>query len=381
MAQATQLENALLDQIVDELPSLVHMQDELEQRLQEREQMLKTRQGRWVQLALSEAVNSGGLDEAAVWRTARLLHHVPDDRAFSAVFGVHASVIALIWMRYGPELAAMEVFIMDILVFLSWTTTNSTADNLANSWRSNRTTMNDKTWEVMATLWFLLDEIHWEPLVWHKPEPRAPEGSLLHNVTYVIDGIECGIATPTNVVNEIAYLSEKAGKHTVKYENCTALGSGRIKWLSGGVPGSIHDMELAKATGVFDIAPEGEIGLADRGYAGAPPDRIMAVLKPQVFSDGPLVNVPCYTFEERVFNRVICSQRIEVERVYGRLKRFQVLWHSRMKDLTLHRMLFEVLANVVNIQIELEPMRKQTHPMLLFAPATRPVRSLVTADK
>ncbi len=53
----------------------------------------------------------------------------------------------------------------------------------------------------------------------------------------------------------------------------------------------------------------------------------------------------------------------------------------RMRDRLFHRVVFTVLCNVVNIWMELAPMRRHVHPLLMDCRVKRPVRSIVTGDR
>ena len=143
----------------------------------------------------------------------------------------------------------------------------------------------------------------------------------------------------------------------------------------------MHDITLTKNSGLLDAVPLGEKGLADKGYEGLDPATFLVMLKASKVGHGEFSNVPSFTMQEHEYNRALSSQRIEIERVNGRLKRFAVLEDFRMRDRLFHRVVFTVLCNVVNIWMELAPMRRHVHPLLMDCRVKRPVRSIVTGDR
>jgi hypothetical protein len=311
-----------------------------------------------------------------IWTAIRLIQDIRDERAFKSHIGVSPQVVALIWLRYEADFEERGFTQLDLLLGLHWLTTNCTMDQLGTFWHLPRSSADSTLKKALVILWDVLDEINWQKLHWHKDEYLAPPGNLFNGVTFCLDGIECGITKPIDRTDEIAWYSDKKGQHSVKYETCTHISSGRIMWVAGGIPGSIHDITLTYVSGLMNHVPAGEKGLVDSGYEGLPPQTFLRILKSETKTEGIFAYIPSFTLEEHLYNRFLASQRIEIERVNGRLKRFQILWRYRMRDRFLHRMIFEVVCNVVNIQMELEPMREEIHPILLYCPATRPERSL-----
>lgn len=194
------------------------------------------------------------------------------------------------------------------------------------------------------------------------------------DVKFSIDGVECPISEPVDRDARYVYYSKKAGRHTIKYEVATHVSSGRIIWISGGVPGSYHDKRLFNNLGFVDYLPEGERGLADKGYEGAGGILITplkAIRYPACGNPNPTLSL-----EEKLYNRCIGAIRIETERLNGRLKRFNFLNHGRTRDRLLHRLYFIVIANLVNIWLEVCPLRKKLHPLLKDCSIFTPERAL-----
>lgn len=296
-------------------------------------------------------------------------------RTFNSKIGVRVEVLVTMWLRYGPELVAARVSPESVLHLMSCLTTNDTYDSLAGDWDKTRTPFMTTVKETLAVLHELLDEVSWTPKVWHPAETVAPPGSLFFGATFCLDGTECGIAKPSDKQEEDMWYSDKAGQFTVKYETCTHISSGRIMWFAGGVPGSISDIKLAKNSGVIDAVPQGEWGVCDKGYVGMPATQFKAMLKTTNILQGDIQS-RTLALDEKIYNRCLSAVRIEIERVNGRLKRFKALWRSRARERFAHCMIFSVLCNIVNIQMELEPMRECLHPILSDCPIVPPLRAL-----
>ena len=129
----------------------------------------------------------------------------------------------------------------------------------------------------------------------------------------------------------------------------------------------VHDITLTKNSGLLDVVPPREKGLADKGYEGLDPVTFLVMLKALKVGQGEFVNIPSFTMQEHEYNRALSSQIIEIERVNGWLQRFAVLEDFRMRDRLFHR----VLCNVVNIWMELAPMRRHVHPLLMDCRVTK----------
>src|SRR4051794_35737324 len=83
-----------------------------------------------------------------------------------------------------------------------------------------------------------------------------------------LDGTECPIQRPLDWETQFNYYSGKKGCHTIKYEVRVCISNGRLVWLAGGVPGRVHDISLARNSGILNQLQPGELILADKGYVG-----------------------------------------------------------------------------------------------------------------
>ena len=146
-----------------------------------------------------------------------------------------------------------------------------------------------------------------------------------------------------------------------------------VQWY-GGVTGQ-HDTRLFRDSGLYElfgINPETGLppmkGLADRGYFSSKPAKKLVpplwtgIKKPK---NGEL------TDKQEKHNQILATLRIEVERGLGRLKILQRLVRTfRSSDpdfnakLELHRKIFNVSINFVNVWNEFFPLRKKPHWLL-----------------
>lgn len=163
-------------------------------------------------------------------------------------------------------------------------------------------------------------------------------------VNLILDGTECLIERPIDNLIQRQYYSGKKRKHTIKYEVGVQLQSGKIVWLAGGVPGSVHDFTLYQICGLRQYLLPGEMILADKGYIGD--TQIIHPFKPTI-SD-----------EEKEFNSAISSIREIVEHTIGRIKNFNFTQQKWRHDLKLHPIAFKVICNVLNIEFEFNPVHK-----------------------
>lgn len=162
-------------------------------------------------------------------------------------------------------------------------------------------------------------------------------------VNVVLDGTDCPIQRPLNNEIQRQFYSGKHKKHTIKYEVGVQSISGNIVWISGGLPGSIHDLTMARIGNIQSYLFPFEYVLADKAYIGEE-QFITPIRSPQ-------------TEEEELYNRIISTHRITVEHTIGRLKNFNCLSHKWRHNILLHPIIFNLLCNVVNVDILFSPFQ------------------------
>jgi len=107
-----------------------------------------------------------------------------------------------------------------------------------------------------------------------------------------------------------------SGKHRMHGMNLQVLASpaGEIVWVSGALPGAVHDMNAARIWGIVrELAAAGLITLADKGYIGAGEP----VLTPYRGRNKPV--------SQKDANRAHARLRAPGERANAQLKTWQIL--------------------------------------------------------
>lgn len=159
-----------------------------------------------------------------------------------------------------------------------------------------------------------------------------------------MDATECPIHRPLDWLTQRQYYSGKKKKHTIKYEVGVHLSTGRIVWLVGGIPGSIHDMKMAQENGILQQLLEGEWILADKGYTSSNLPFLTPIKDPQ-------------TEEELQWNSFINQTRVIVENTYGRIKTFGSVKSNWRHNIDLHPLMFKVVCILVDIDLQCHPLR------------------------
>ena len=153
-----------------------------------------------------------------------------------------------------------------------------------------------------------------------------------------MDATECPIQRPSDNEIQRLYYSGKQKRHTIKYEvaiTWTGSSDYRIVWVSRPVPGSVHDLKLARMGWMKNLLPEEKV-LADKGYIG------------ESCFVTPFKN-PTYEYQFEA-NQAIGRARIFVEHVMGLIKNFRAMSTRWRHERFSHGLAFKVIAELVNIQ-------------------------------
>ena len=144
------------------------------------------------------------------------------------------------------------------------------------------------------------------------------------------------------------WYSGKRKRHTVKTQLTVARPRGRILHVSVSVPGRVHDYALFKRTRLAERLPP-KVHLAlDRGYDGASTDYpTLAIALPVKRRRNHLV----LTRAERLFNRLQARQRIIVEHVLSRVKKYQVLAQVYRHRISEYNRRFRNVAALTNFRL------------------------------
>ncbi len=163
-------------------------------------------------------------------------------------------------------------------------------------------------------------------------------------VNMTLDGFECPIERPLDNEIQQHYYSGKKKRHTIKYEIGVQIISGKVVWLAGDAPGSVHDLQMARSFSLITLLLPGEKVLADKAYIGE--NCFIHPFKPAT------------TEEEKKFNTKISSIRETVEHTIGRIKLFQFLKQQWRHDLDLHPVAVKVVCHALNIELHSYPIHK-----------------------
>lgn len=165
-----------------------------------------------------------------------------------------------------------------------------------------------------------------------------------HMFSLVLDATVCPINRPSVHLQQWFY-SGKHKVHCIKYEIGVHPVTGHLVWVGGPTYGSMHDMKLFYLCRILQGLLPREFILADMGYIGN--WRIVTQIKQPT------------TWAERLVNAWISAQRWIVEHVFGRFKWFNCLTQRWRHDIELHAFIFFVLAEIINIDMYFNPVRRQ----------------------
>ena len=308
---------------------------------------------KWISACIGNRVSVPKEDVWIFWPVVRLRFPRLSARGFSAIFGCCAEVFETMWRRYYFQLFYYDVQPAHVLWVYNWLASNSSYAALAGYWNEAHSTFYKKVRYTLAVLYVVLREVRssslnalfrfywcfalervlilrltlghfscckidWKPQPYHKQE-NVPNRGPFKDCTFVLDCTECPIATPTDDEESLLFHSGKAHRCTIKYELACHISSGRIMWISGGVSGAEHDRTVLKEGGLLNQLPDGEKGIADKGYINHLwADRIYCPIAPKTVNGEKTL-----TLGEDLYNTTLSSLRIEVERVFGRMKTFK----------------------------------------------------------
>lgn len=120
----------------------------------------------------------------------------------------------------------------------------------------------------------------------------------------------------------------------------------------------MHDLKILRRYGLLKRLLPGECGLADKGYVARDISHIIKTpIKGSNLSEAA-----------KLWNRSVAAIRITVERVNGLIKGFAILSHAFRHNIALHGIVFQVVCQLVNLRMELFPLVRKVHPLLLGQP-------------
>ena len=141
------------------------------------------------------------------------------------------------------------------------------------------------------------------------------------NCCSIIDCTEIFIQRPLNLNARAQTWSNYKNTNTIKYlVSCTPAGA--VSFLSEGWGGRVSDKEITINCGFLEYLQQGDLVLADRGFQ----------LDQEFATHGAILKVPAFTKGKTQMSgadvdrsRQIANVRIHIERVIGRLRKFNIL--------------------------------------------------------
>jgi len=165
-------------------------------------------------------------------------------------------------------------------------------------------------------------------------------------VEVVVDATEQPRRRPPKRVQR-RYYSGKRKRHTLKTQLVVSRARGRILSISDPVPGRVHDYRLFQRTRIADRLPPETTCYLDRGYDGAttdyPTPRIVLPVKRRR-------NHRVLTPAERRANHRHARQRIVVEHVIAKVKKYQLLAQVYRHRITQYGQRVRNIAALVNFR-------------------------------
>jgi len=141
------------------------------------------------------------------------------------------------------------------------------------------------------------------------------------NCCCVIDCTEIFIQRPFNLNSRAQTWSSYKNTNTIKYF-IAITPAGAVSFLSHGWGGRVSDKEITNECGFLNLLQHGDLVLADRGFT----------IETELATRGATLAIPSFTQGQTQMagrqvdhSRKIANSRIHVERVIGRLRKFNIL--------------------------------------------------------
>ena len=158
----------------------------------------------------------------------------------------------------------------------------------------------------------------------------------------LVDATEQEVPKPKAKLPRKQRFSGKQHRHTVKTQGVTS--NEQILHVFGGVPGSVADVQLLRASGVLPKLPSKVNVRLDRGYDGIEKEH------PQPAIQSPIKGRRGHkvTALGKLYNRMLNKERIVVEHLLSKLQKFKLLAGVYRGPWTVHEDLFCVISGLVN---------------------------------
>lgn len=166
------------------------------------------------------------------------------------------------------------------------------------------------------------------------------------NCCSIIDCTEIFIQRPLGLNTRAQTWSNYKNTNTIKYlVSCTLAGA--VNFISSGWGGRVSDKEITLKSGYLDYLEHGDVVLADRGFQ----------LDQEFVTRGAHLKVPAFTRGKSQISRAdvdrsrkIANVGIHIERIVGRLRKFNILnTVIPIKQVDLMDNVMVAIAGIVNL--------------------------------
>jgi len=269
-----------------------------------------------------------------------------NEQTWQSVIGVSVAVVQLVWASIPQDvIERFQLLPVHLLWLLSWLRLYDTWPVAAIRWHVCEKTFRVHVKEMLLLLHEHLNLIH--------IEERFHEYPFENLAVLVVDSTLCPVECDRkNWDIQAPYFSVKHHMHGLKYELAVHWLSGKLHWVAGGVFGSLADITITRHSGLLWLLRPGEHLLGDKGYEGE-----AQILTPFKGRSHELLAA------EREWNRALNPHRVIVENAFARFHKFKVLSIPFRGPLAEHPIIFGVIAQIAQLDIELHPLRKDVLEM------------------
>lgn len=256
-----------------------------------------------------------------------------------AHLGVSMAVMSVLWASIpATEVARLQLEPVHLLWCISWLRLYDAWEASASRWRVSEKTYRVRVKEVLDLLYRNLNGIS-------MADRFGP--AFAGEAVLVLDATVCPVHCDRKTWDiQKMYYSVHAKMHGLKYEIAVNWVTGRLHWVAGGIFGSIADITLTRCSGFLQRLVAGESALADKGYIGE--HQLLTPFKGKHWDLPP---------DEREWNRLLNAPRTIVENALWRIHKFKILSTTYRGPLAEHPMIFYVIAQIAQLDIQDHPLR------------------------
>lgn len=167
---------------------------------------------------------------------------------------------------------------------------------------------------------------------------------------------------PSKKEEREATYSGKDKDYAYKYQVWSCFPSGRIIGIHGPFTAAYPDIHIYKATIAKELMEDEKV-LADKAYQGIP-STITPIKNPRKTKTNP--DPPDLPLPIKRYNMLVRVRRVHVERVFARMKRFEILKQHFRHPIEKHYFIMGAIAKMINIELQSEPLFKSEPSYVRF---------------